>query len=317
MKKIISIIAPMFNEAGLVSLYVNEIKKVANEIKDNYRVELILVDDGSSDGTLSIIQEEQKKAPELITLVSHSRNFGKEASMYAGLKYSKGDYVTIMDADLQDPPELIIKLLDKAEEGYDVVNATRSSRQNDIFYKRVTAAIYYWILGRLQGKLKVDFNAANYRLLSRKIVNELLKLSECNPTFRISVPFLGFKTTNVNYSRNKRESGESKYNFISLIRCALDGVTSLSIAPLELFFKILPIEFFAFIISLISIFFVSKDNTIYSIVLTAVFFTIFFISVLLAIIAEYIGQIMIEIKHRPTSIIAQYIPANIINKDDN
>lgn len=317
MKKIISIIAPMFNEAGLVSLYVNEIKKVANEIKDNYRVELILVDDGSSDGTLSIIQEEQKKAPELITLVSHSRNFGLEGAIKSGLISAKGDYVVVMDADLQDPPELIIKLLDKAEEGYDVVNATRSSRQNDIFYKRVTAAIYYWILGRLQGKLKVDFNAANYRLLSRKIVNELLKLSECNPTFRISVPFLGFKTTNVNYSRNKRESGESKYNFISLIRCALDGVTSLSIAPLELFFKILPIEFFAFIISLISIFFVSKDNTIYSIVLTAVFFTIFFISVLLAIIAEYIGQIMIEIKHRPTSIIAQYIPANIINKDDN
>ena len=143
MKKIISIIAPMFNEAGLVSLYVNEIKKVANEIKDNYRVELILVDDGSSDGTLSIIQEEQKKAPELITLVSHSRNFGLEGAIKSGLISAKGDYVVVMDADLQDPPELIIKLLDKAEEGYDVVNATRSSRQNDIFYKRVTAAIYY------------------------------------------------------------------------------------------------------------------------------------------------------------------------------
>ena len=316
MKKILSIIAPMFNEAGLVTLYVNEIKKIANNLKDKYGVELILVDDGSSDDTLRIIKEEQRKSPELITLISHSRNFGLEGAIKSGLLSAKGDYIVVMDADLQDPPELIIKLLEKAEEGYDVVNATRSSRKNDIFYKRVTAAIYYWFLGKLQGKLKVDFNAANYRLLSRKVVNELLNLKECNPTFRISVPYLGFKTANVNYSRNKREAGESKYNFISLIRCALDGVTSLSIAPLELFFKLLPIEFLAFILSFVSIFLVSKENSLYPIILSAVFFTIFFISVLLSIIAEYIGQIMIEIKHRPTSIIDQYIPATIINKDE-
>ena len=275
MKKILSIIAPMFNEAGLVSLYVDEIKKIASEIRDNYKVELILVDDGSSDETLSIIQEEQRKTPELITLISHSRNFGLEGAIKSGLISAKGDYVVVMDADLQDPPELIIKLLEKAEQGFEVVNATRFSRQNDIFYKRVTAAIYYWILGKIQGKLKVDFNAANYRLLSRKVVTELLKLKECNPTFRISVPFLGFKTTNVNYSRNKREAGKSKYNFVSLIRCALDGVTSLSIAPLELFFKLLPIEFIAFVTSFISIFCVSKENILYPIILTAVLFIIF------------------------------------------
>ena len=218
MSKLISIIAPMYNEEEVCPLYIEETMNVVRQLEPEYRGEIICVNEGAKDGTLGKMYEAQEKYPEHVGVINLTRNFGLEGAVNAGLRTATGDAVVVMDADLQDPPQLIVEMVKKWEDGADIVVASRETRTNDTFFKRTTANIYYGILDYLSGKLKLEKSAANYRLMSRKAVDTVLALPEVNTYFRVDVPFIGMKTDKVSYNRDERAAGTTNYNFSKLIR---------------------------------------------------------------------------------------------------
>lgn len=303
-RKLISIIAPMYNEEKLVEEYCNEVYKIIKEIQEKYEVEVLLINDGSEDKTYEKMLKMKEKYSGYIKIFNLSRNFGLEGAINAGLKKSLGDAVVVMDADLQDPPRVILDMIKKWENGADIVVGSRIKRKYDNLFKRITAKIYYKILDLLSGKLKLEKSAANFRLLSRYAVNELLFLPEVNPVFRVTVPFIGMKTDVVEYSRDKRYAGKSKYKIGSMIRYALDSITGISIEPLR---KIVWLPIFTFIMCIIffiiGLFIEDTDWFKFILMISSLLFCTTLIMICLALLAEYIGQIMIEVKRRPMSII--------------
>lgn len=311
MKKL-TIIAPMYNEESLVSKYCEQVFKDLKSLEKNYGIEILMINDGSKDSTWKQMNEMYKKYYPKISLINLSRNFGLEGAINAGLEKAKGNIVIAMDADLQDPPSVILELVKKYEEGYDVVIAKRKKRKSDTFFKRFSANLYYKISDKLSGKLKLERNAANFRLLSRKVVNELNKLEEKNKVFRVTVPFVGMKTAIVEYDRDQRFSGKTKYNLFSMTRYALDSITSISIEPLR---KIFTISIFSSIatILLLILSIINYNQKLYILgFIIGVFSTMILVS--LTIIGEYVGQIMVESKRRPISIIDDYKTPNNIEK---
>lgn len=306
----ITVIAPMYNEESLVSKYCEQVFKDLKLLENSYTIEILIIDDGSKDNTWKQMNKMYEKHYPKISIINLSRNFGLEGAINAGLEKAKGEIIIVMDADLQDPPSVILELVKKYEEGYDVVIAKRKKRESDTLFKRFSAKIYYKILDELSGKLKLEKNAANFRLLSRKVVNELNKLEEKNKVFRVEVPFVGMKTAVIEYNRDQRFSGKTKYSLFSMIRYALDSITSISIEPLR---KIFTMTIFSLVITifLLVLSIIKYNEKLYILGFIIGFFsTIILIS--LAIIGEYIGQIMIESKKRPISIINEYKTPNNI-----
>ncbi len=314
MKKLISIVAPMYNEESLASVYCNEAKKMIELLQSRYDFEVILVNDGSKDNTYSIMLEEQRKNPELFSTICLSRNFGLEGAVNAGIRMAAGDAVVVMDADLQDPLNLIPLMIEKWENGADIVVGSRVKRSNDNFFKKLGAGIYYKILDELAGKLKLEKSAANFRLLSRKALDQVLALPEVNSVFRVVVPFVGMKTDMVEYDRDKRFSGKTKYNLKSMIPYALDSITGISVEPLRKIMYILPIVFIWFILSVIGAVFVNGIWKVIWVNMIALSVVSGLIFIVLAIMAEYIAQIMTEVKGRPISIIYQYTPSLLVRE---
>ena len=226
MDKLLTIIAPMYNEEPIVEQYVITTLDALEKIK-GYTHEIILVNDGSSDNTYGEMLKMQEKFPREIGVVCLSRNFGLEGAVDAGLRAATGDAVVVMDADLQDPPDVILEMVDKWEQGYDVVSAKRIKRKNDNLFKRASADFFYFVQDKLSGKLKLERNAANYRLLSRKAVDMLLSFPEVNRSFRVLVPYAGMRSTFVEYERDKRYAGKTKYNLSSMVHYALDSLTGI------------------------------------------------------------------------------------------
>lgn len=314
MKKVISVIAPMYNESSLVHEYCAEMLKIASKIEEKYYFEIILVNDGSKDDTLDIMREEQMKHSKEISIVCLSRNFGLEGAVNAGLRKAKGDAVIVMDADLQDPPTLIPNMIEKWENGYDVVVCSRIKRSNDSFFKKFTAKLYYKILDSLSGKLKLEQSAANFRLLSRKAVVQILALPEVNSVFRVVVPYIGMKTAVIGYDRDKRFAGETKYNFSKMLPYAMDSITGISIEPLRKIVYFMPVSV---IISAFGLcMFLSNSgflSHIYLVLfLVGICFSMFFVGI--AVMSEYIAQIFKEVKGRPSSIIYEYLPADCVKE---
>ena len=307
MKQVISIIAPMYNEEGLVRQFVDVTLEALAPVAGQYDIEIVLVNDGSGDETLSVMREVQEQHKKEVTVVNLTRNFGLEGAVNAGLKVACGDAVVVMDGDLQDPPSLIPSMIELWEAGNDIVIAKRCKRGFDSFFKRKSTDLYYRVQESLSGRLKLVRNAANFRLLSRKAVDMLLSLPEVNGVFRITVPFLGMRTAIVEYERDKRYSGKTKYNLSSMIRYALDGLTGASIEPLRR--VIIPACVSGILMVLfICLFFILSEVWKISMLTLSVmsfFFTLLFLC--LALIGEYIAQIMIETKGRPTSLIYDVI----------
>ena len=309
MKQLISIIAPMYNEEQVCPLYIEETMKVVRQLETKYRVEIICVHDGAKDKTLQKMYEAQQKYPQYIGVIDLTRNFGLEGAVNAGLKTATGDAVVVMDADLQDPPILILDMVEKWENGADVVVASRESRTNDSFFKRTTANIYYSILDSLSGKLKLEKSAANYRLLSRRAVDALLSLPEVNTYFRVDVPFIGMKTDKVEYNREERAAGMTNYNFVKLVQWALDGLTSISIEPLRKVMLMIPLMLMFLVFSISAALFTSGYLSILFGVSAVISFFFMLLFLVLFVMCEYIGQIMTEVRHRPTSMIYSYKPS--------
>jgi len=315
MAALISIVAPMYNEEQVCPLYIEETMKVIHLLEPKYRVEIICVNDGAKDNTLNEMLKAQAKYPNHIGVVNLTRNFGLEGAVNAGLRTATGDAVVVMDADLQDPPELILEMVKKWETGADIVVASRETRTNDTFFKRTTANIYYKILDNLSGKMKLEKSAANYRLMSRRAVDIVLSLPEVNTYFRVDVPFIGMKTEKVSYNREERAAGVTNYNFEKLVRCALDGLTSISIEPLRKVMLMIPLMLALLIVAIIGAALTSGYWSILFGFAAIISFFFMLLFVVLFIMCEYIGQIMTETRHRPTSLIYSYSPSKNSEKE--
>ena len=230
MKKLLSIVVSCYNEELAIPLFYKEVKKMIEKM-DYLDFEIVFVDDGSKDKTLEILKKLAKKDKQ-VKYVSFSRNFGKEAAMYAGLEYSKGDYVTLMDADLQDPPAMLEKMYKYLESGeYDCVATRRVTRKGEPPIRSFFARQFYKIINKLSDIEMVD-GARDYRLMRREMVDAIVDMREYNRYSKGLFSFVGFKTKWLEYENVQRVAGETKWSFWKLFIYAIDGITAFSTKPL-------------------------------------------------------------------------------------
>lgn len=229
MKKI-SIIVPCYNEEEALPIFYDEITKVMKELP-NYELELLLINDGSKDKTLEEIRELSKK-DERVRYVSFSRNFGKEAAMYAGLKEATGDYIAIMDADLQDPPKLLLEMVEILEKGeYDCVGTRRVSRKGEPKIRSLFARLFYKIMKKISRMDIVD-GARDFRLMTRQMTNAIIEMPEYNRFSKGIFTWVGFNTKWLEYENVERVAGQTKWSFWKLFVYSMDGITAFSTFPL-------------------------------------------------------------------------------------
>lgn len=304
MKKL-SIVVPCFNEEDSIPYFYEEIKKVTKDT--NVDLELIFVDDGSKDKTLEVIKD--KANDKDVKYISFSRNFGKEAAMYAGLEASTGDYTTAMDVDLQDPPSLLpemIRLIEK--EGYDCVATKSTSRNGYSFLRKTFTKWFYDIIGKLS-KTEMVPGARDYRLMTRKMVNAIVEMKEYNRYSKGLFSFVGFKTKWIEFENQERVAGTTKWNFWKLFSYALDGIVGFSTAPLTMA-AIMGVLFclIAFIIIIVIIVktLIFGDPTSGWPSLACIIFMVSGIQLLcLGVIGQYLAKVYLEVKNRPIYIVRE------------
>ena len=313
MKKKISIIVPCYNEEEVLSQFYKELKKELKELKKlNY--EIIFVDDGSEDNTINEIKK-IRKIDKNIKYIVLSRNFGKESAMYAGLEKSVGDYVAIMDADLQDPPSLLGEMYNAIKnEGYDSVATRRISRKGEPKIRSFFARLFYKIIAKIS-KVNIVSGARDFRLMSRQMVNSIVSMCEYNRFSKGIFCWVGFKTKWLEYENIKRIKGNTKWSFWKLFIYSIEGIVSFSSFPLVLS-SIFGILFILF--SFLVIIFIIVKTLIFGDPTTgwpSLVCIIFFISGIqlfcIGIMGQYISRIFLEVKRRPIYIVKE---TNIIKK---
>ncbi|MBQ9658606.1 MAG: glycosyltransferase family 2 protein [Clostridia bacterium] len=306
MKKI-SIIIPAYNEEESLPFLFERLNKLMEQV-NNYEFEILFVNDGSKDKTVELIKK-QREIDNRISYVDFARNFGKETAMIAGLDYATGDAAIFMDADLQDPPELIPELIKYWEEGYDDVYAKRKSRKGETFLKKFTSKMYYKVLQKLAG-MEIQRDTGDFRLLDRRCINALRKLRESQRCTKSMFSWIGYKKKEVLYDRDPRVAGKTKWNYLKLVDLAIDGITSFTTSPLRLATYIgVPTFFLLFIYTIYVIIkcIVLKVavQAFQAIILLILFFSGIQI-ILFGIIGEYLGRIFVETKHRPLYLVNEY-----------
>lgn len=229
MKKV-TIIVPSYNEEEALPYLYERLNTMMNNL-NQYEFEVLFVNDGSKDKTLELIKEMRNK-DNRISYVNLSRNFGKETAMIAGLDYATGDAVIFIDADLQDPPELIPELIKYWEEGYDDVYARRSSRKGETFLKKFTSKMYYKVLQSLT-RVEIQKDTGDFRLLDRRCVNALKKMRETQRCSKSMFSWIGYNKKEVMYDRDPRIAGKTKWNYKKLVDLAIDGITAFTTSPLR------------------------------------------------------------------------------------
>lgn len=306
MKKI-TILIPTYNEDEALPLLYDRIKKIIDEMK-NYDFELLFVNDGSKDNTIKEIKEYREKDSR-VCYVDFSRNFGKEIAMIAGLDYATGDCVIIMDADLQDPPELIPKMVELWEQGYDDVYAKRRSRAGETWLKKFTSRMYYKILQSIT-KISIQKDTGDFRLLDRRCINALRKMRETSRCSKSMFSWIGYNKKEILYDRDPRIAGTTKWNYKKLINLAIDGITAFTTSPLRIASYLSVPTFLALIIYFIYVIvkccrFHIAIQAFQAIILLILFFSGIQI-ILIGIIGEYLGRIFNESKHRPLYFVNEY-----------
>ena len=306
-KSKLTIIIPCYNEEKNILNVYTRLVEVLDKI--NYDYSLLFVNDGSTDNTQKILEELYQK-DERVKVIELSRNFGKESALTAGLDYAEGDIVIPFDADLQDPPEVILELLKKYEEGYEIVNAVRRKRKGDSFLKRATAKLFYKLM-RAISNIDIPENSSDFRLISGDALKAVRRLRERKRFMKGIFSWVGFKTANVYYDRQPRFSGKTKWNYFKLLELSMDGITSFSIVPLRL------ASLFGFIISILAFLFgiwIAFEKIFFGIPVpgyASVIVSILFLGgiqlIFLGIIGEYIGRIYEEVKKRPIYIVRKYL----------
>lgn len=302
MNKLVSVVIPAFNEAESLVVIIDRLEKVFSNT--NYDVEFILVDDGSKDKTLSILKTMAKVKTNLF-YIEFSRNFGHQLALKAGLDKANGDCVISLDADLQHPPELIIDMLAKWEEGYDVVY-TRRQEDKTLPYRKRKSSIWFYKLLNALSSIDIEQGTADFRLMDRKVVDVFRDFEENEPFVRGLVKWMGFQQVAIDYLPSKRYAGSSKYNLKKMMHFALHGVTSFSIRPLY------TAVYLGFIFSVLSILYVPYVLYAFcnhievdgwaSTIMTIVFFGGLQL-IILGIIGIYIGKMFMQTKNRPNYII--------------
>jgi glycosyltransferase involved in cell wall biosynthesis len=303
-KKIdISIVCPFYNEEDVIDIFMDAIIPVMTDIGRSF--EIVCVNDGSTDSTLEKLIS-AKKSRKNIRVVDLSRNFGKEAALTAGLDYSVGKAVVPIDADLQDPPELIKEFVKKWDEGYEVVLAKRIDRSKDKFCKRVTAKFFYKLHNKIS-KIKIPENVGDYRLMTRKVVDAVSKLPENQRFMKGVFAWVGFKTTVVEYKREERQAGETSFNSWKLWNFAMDGITGFSTVPLRIwlylgvFISSISFLYGSFII--LRTILMGIDVPGYASLLTIMLFLGGVQLIGIGVIGEYVGRMYMESKRRPPYIV--------------
>lgn len=297
----ISLVVPVLNEEETIPIFYDAVRSRLSD----YIVEIVFVDDGSSDTTSNLICELQKKDP-LVRALCLTRNFGKEAALFAGLEHAKGDAIIPIDVDLQDPIEVIPLLIQKWQEGADVVLAKRVDRNSDGYLKCKTAEWFYRIHNLISSN-KVEENVGDFRLMSRSTVDNVMKLKEHNLFMKGLLSWVGGKTEIVEYKRTKRVAGKSKFNGWKLWNFAIDGITSFSTVPLRVW------TYLGSVISLASIAYgvlmilekVIFDNDVpgYPSIIVSILFLGGIQLIGIGVLGEYLGRIYLETKRRPRYLI--------------
>ncbi len=304
----LSIIVSMYNEEDSLPVFFDEIEKTMAKLK-GVSYEIICIDDGSDDKTFEILKKYAKENKD-IKVIKFSRNFGKEYGMMAGFRFSKGKACIPMDVDLQDPPELIGEFLKKWEEGYDMVYGIRNDRKSDSFWKRTTANLFYKIYN-LMTRSPIPYNAGDYRLIDRKVVNAILSLKERNVFMKGIFGWTGFKSCGVKYTRHKRHAGISKWNYWKLWNFALDGITASTTFPLRIWtylggmLSVFGMLYAMFIIIKTIVFGIDVPG--YASLLVFILLLGGIQMIILGILGEYIGRIFIEVKNRPIYIVEEKV----------
>ena len=299
---IISIIIPAYNEEKNIYLIYSRLEELLRNYLD---YEIIFIDDGSTDNTLNHIKDIRQSNARVHYLV-FSRNFGHQNALKAGFDFSRGNCVISLDADLQHPPELIVEMIDKWKQGFDIVYTIREDDKRSSLLKRVTSGLFYKIINLLSD-LNVKKGAADFRLLDRKVVDVLKKFNEHFLFYRGLVSWLGFKKYAIKYAPNERFGGKSKYSLKRMISFALNGITSFSIRPLRVsIFLGLFLSIISFCYGFYAVFmklFTNRAISGWASVLTSVLFIGGMQFMFLGILGEYLGKLFIESKKRPNYII--------------
>jgi polyisoprenyl-phosphate glycosyltransferase len=302
-RPVISVIAPVYNEAELLAAFCAEMRRVLEEIGEPW--EVILVNDGSRDRSLEIMREQHALDPRIKT-VSFSRNFGGQMAITAGLDHARGDAVVVIDADLQDPPEVVKDLMARWREGYQVIYAQRVSRAGETFFKRVTASVYYRLI-RTIANVDIPLDTGEFRLLDRKAADALRSVREQHRYLRGLSSWIGFRTIAVPYQRAARTAGETKYTLSKMVRLAVDGITNFSYLPLQLAtylgFMVAGLSLVGVLVAILLRLVMGHELTGQATTLVSVLFLGGVQLIFLGILGEYLGRIYDEVKRRPLYIV--------------
>lgn len=301
----ISVVVPCYNEAEAIPLYYEEMRKL-QELRRDIRIELLFVDDGSADESLQIMKE-LAKSHEDVEYIALSRNFGKEGALYAGLSKAQGDYVSVMDVDLQDPPKLLVEMYDiLQEEEYDCVATKRGDRKGEPKLRSFFANTFYKMINKMSDTEIVN-GARDYRLMRRQMVDAVLSMSEVNRFSKGIFSWVGFRTKWLEYENMERCAGETKWSFWKLFRYSLEGITGFSVAPLYLS-SVMGLVFFLLSFLMIGVIVVRTlvwgDPVAGWPSIVCILFFIGGIQLLcIGILGQYLSKTYLETKHRPVSII--------------
>ena len=310
--KTITLLIPVYNEEYVLPQLFKRLDEFTKNTPD-YQFEFLFINDGSTDKSFSIIVEQSKKDSR-ISYINLSRNFGKEIAMIAGIDHVKSDALVIIDADLQDPPELIQEMISHWEDGYDDVYARRNNRQGETWLKKKTSQWYYRILQK-STNIPIQVNTGDFRLLDRRCIEALQKFRESQRNTKAIFSWIGYKKKEIFYNRDPRLSGQTKWNYRKLLNLAIDGITSFTTAPLRM------ATIFGFIVSFIAFVWIVyllvrplfgvSTGAGYSSLMAVILFLGGVQLLSLGIIGEYVGRIFIETKNRPLYLIEEYHAGNI------
>lgn len=303
----ISIIIPCFNEEESLPLFYAEMEKIKQQIKEEF--EYIFVNDGSKDRTLQVLRD-LNQTDRNVHYLSFSRNFGKEAALYAGLQHATGDYVTVMDADLQDPPALLIQMKNMLDENaeLDCVGTRRTTREGEPLIRSFFAKMFYKLINKISQVEMVD-GARDFRLMRRQMVDAVLEVSEYNRFSKGIFAWVGFKTEYLEYKNVERVAGQTSWNFWQLFNYSLEGIINFSDAPLTIAFVggvvACLLAFFLIIIVIIRTLIFGDPTSGWPSMISIILFLGGFQLLTIGILGKYIGKIFMETKKRPVYIIKE------------
>lgn len=301
MKKTISYIFPIYNESGNIQLLYKTIRSVTQPLAKKYTLEYVFINDGSRDDSLKKLEALHVKDPQVV-VVDLARNYGHQMAVTAGLDTVTGDAAIIMDSDMQDPPKVSLELIEQWEKGFDVVYAQRRSRK-DTMFKKATASVFYKVLHNL-ADIDIPRNTGDFRLIDRKVVDELKRYKEHNRFLRGMVSYAGFKQTAVQFDRDERHAGETGYPLKKMIKFATDGIVGFSSAPLKaisrLGYVMAALSIIGALYALcIKLFFPAQAIEGWAFIVMSIFLVGGIQLIMLGVLGSYIGRIYTEVQGRP------------------